>query len=89
MAWTLDKSQADWSNWGLLTSSSQRKWDDFQNMVSRGTDPQDAARTIGDSDYKCLSGSQYQIRLSQKNRATFLVDRNTQTVTVLQVGGHT
>lgn len=89
MAWKLDKSNADWSRWTTLNSNCQRKWDEFQNAVNRGSHPQDAARAIGDSDYKCLHGSQYQIRLNQSERATFLVDHTTQTVTVIKVGGHT
>ncbi|MBX3276287.1 MAG: hypothetical protein KF729_38900 [Sandaracinaceae bacterium] len=89
MTWSLDKSSADWSRWHRLTPTEQRKWDSFQNAVSRGSDPQSAASLLGAADYKCLAGDQYQIRLSQKNRATFRVDRGTQTVTVLQVGGHT
>ena len=87
--WTLDKTGADWSRWSQLTPSEQRKWDIFQNAVSRGRDPRSAASSLGAVDYKCLAGDQFQIRLSQHNRATFRVDGAAHVVRVLQVGGHT
>jgi mRNA-degrading endonuclease RelE of RelBE toxin-antitoxin system len=87
--WTVVKEKKNFKLWDTLTQSEQNKWDAFQDTVRAGTHPKEAAREIGDSDYKCLQGNQYQIRLSQHNRATFLVDDTTQTVTILQVGGHT
>lgn len=88
MTWTLNKSKAKFSD--ELTESDQAKWDTFQNLVhSKHMHPKDAAKSARCDDYKVLSGTQYQVRLSQKQRATFTVDEKTETVTVLQVGGHT
>jgi Mannan-binding protein len=71
-----------------LTPSEQARFDTFQNAIAnRGLNPRDAARELGSADYKRLSGNQYQIRLSQGNRVTFLVEGYT--VKILQVGGHT
>jgi hypothetical protein len=57
----------------------------------RGRQPKEAAEIAGDTKYRRLGGTvnQYEIRLSGGTRATFLVDTATQTVTMLQVGGHT
>jgi hypothetical protein len=87
MAWKINKSGAKFS--AELTDADQKKWDAFQNEVHHGTHPKEAAKKHRCDDYKVLSGNQYQIRLSGKQRATFLVDEKTQTVTVKQVGGHT
>ncbi len=88
MGWTVDKSTATFGNLG---SSAQAKWDSFQNAVHRGIHPATAAKLAGDCNYKMLSGSlsQFQIRLGYCDRATFLVLEATQTLKVLQVGGHT
>ena len=89
MPWTVDKSNADFSMWDDLTQAEQNHWDEFQNAIANeGMHPKDAASTW-DSNYKCLQGDQYQIRLSRGSRATFQVDTDGQIVTVLQVGGHT
>jgi len=85
--WNLDKSRA---RFGHLTRVEQEKFDIFQNAIhNEGVSPKEAADRMGDADYKRLQGDQYQIRLSQRNRATFLVDNVHHIVTILQVGGHT
>ncbi|WP_434044110.1 MULTISPECIES: hypothetical protein [Sorangium] len=98
MAWTLDKSHADFRRWDILNEREQRNWDSFQNAIrNKGAHPRTAAEQLGtvggraNADYKCLGGDQYQIRLSKDHRATFRVMPAGQggTVFVLQVGGHT
>ena len=88
MAWKIDKSKATFSD--ELTSSDQTKWDAFQNAIhNKHMHPKDAAEAARCDQYKKLTGNQYQIRLSGKMRATFLVDETKELVTVKQVGGHT
>ncbi|MBW4430331.1 MAG: hypothetical protein KME28_00790 [Pelatocladus maniniholoensis HA4357-MV3] len=87
--WKLDKKKA---KFGQLTYLEQAKFDKFQNAIHHGgMSPRDAAAKIGDADYKVLNKKtgQCQIRLSQKNRVTFIVDHDSHTVRILQVGGHT
>lgn len=88
MAWRLNKRNARFIK--SLTPSEQAKFDAFQNAIhNRGLHPKDAAKEAGDSDYKNLIGDQYQIRLSQGSRVTFRVSTTNNTVSILQVGGHT
>jgi mRNA-degrading endonuclease RelE of RelBE toxin-antitoxin system len=85
--WTLDKSRATYKQ---LTPAEQAKLDAFQNAIAnQGEDPKTAAKNAGDTDYKLLTGNQYQIRLSQGTRVTFQVDAANHVVKILQVGGHT
>ncbi|MEM8558913.1 MAG: hypothetical protein AAGG50_13925 [Bacteroidota bacterium] len=87
--WKIDKSRAKFSRQGL-TAAEQNKFDAFKIAVhQRGMHPKDAAKAAGDTNYKQLIGDQYQIRLSQGNRVTFTVNTTTETVHILQVGGHT
>lgn len=88
MAWKFDKSRATFRE---LTNAEQAKWDCFQNGVNAGNHPLTAAVECGGMNYKLLQGThnQYEIRLSLGTRATFLVIDKTETVEVLQVGGHT
>lgn len=86
MPWTLDKNGVTPSV--QLTPTEQDHLNEFMNRVRAGDSPSVAASGWG-SDYKCLQGDQYQIRLSRNNRATFTVNTNTEVVTMLQVGGHT
>ena len=70
-----------------LTQTEQDHLNEFMNRIrNEGISPKDAA-SGWDSQYKNLQGDQYQIRLSRNNRATFTVVGDT--VTMLQVGGHT
>ena len=87
--WTLDKHGVTPSV--TLKDSEQDKLNTFMGNIQRdGQHPKDAA-SVGGYDYKLLDKNTqlYQIRLSQKNRATFYVDENTHTVVMCQVGGHT
>ncbi len=89
MSWKIDKRSAKFGHLGV---AAQATWDRFQNAVNQGQHPTIAARQAGDTNHKVLNSSkieQHQIRLSYSDRATFLVDDATQTVMVLQVGGHT
>jgi len=88
--WTLDKTRVNWSKWSSLTQTERSMWDAFKHEVAvNGQHPRDAAAVIRGANYKRLAGDQYQIRLSRSNRATFRVDEASETVIVLQVGGHT
>ncbi|MEH2210679.1 mannan-binding lectin [Nostoc sp.] len=85
--WDLDKKGAIFND---LNKAEQDKFDRFQNAIkNRGLSARDAALEIGDSNYKKLQGNQYQIRLSQSNRVTFLVENDTHIVKIKIVGGHT
>ena len=85
--WRLNKRGARFRK---LTPAGQATFDRFQNAIAnKGMNPVDAARLAGDTQYKRLQGNQYQIRLSQKDRATFKIDRANHVVIILQVGGHT
>ncbi len=89
MPWTLNKNGVTPSV--TLTSSEQMNLNTFMNAVRNGVHPRQAAQSW-DSDYKEFGNSkirQGQIRLSKGQRATFQVDDNTSTVTIIQVGGHT
>ncbi len=86
MPWTLNKNGVKPKV--TLTEVEQSHLNEFMNGVRGGSSPSVAA-SGWDSAYKNLVGDQYQIRLSQKNRATFTVNAKTQVVTMLQVGGHT
>lgn len=87
MAWTLNKNGV--TPRVPLTSSEQRNLNIFMNAVRAGTEPS-AAAAVWDSKYTKLQGApnQYEIRLSGGCRATFTVNKNTETVTMLAVGGH-
>ncbi|MFC6066075.1 hypothetical protein [Streptomyces ochraceiscleroticus] len=91
MPWTFDKSRMEVN--GQLTASEQEKFDIFQNAIqSEGLHPAQAAARAGDTNYKRLQGDQFQIRLSQGSRATFLVldaGGGNGTVEMLQLAGHT
>jgi hypothetical protein len=86
MTWTLDKNNVTPSV--ALTGAEQDHLNEFMNKVRSDVHPKVAA-SGWDSNYKQLVGDQYQIRLSQANRATFRVNEAAQRVTMLQVGGHT
>ncbi|UQZ91415.1 hypothetical protein C4J81_19145 (plasmid) [Deltaproteobacteria bacterium Smac51] len=55
----------------------------FIKRVEGGETPYAAA------DCKKLSDGSFEIYLGSKNRATFIVDKKNQEITVTQVGGHT
>ncbi|CAG8870086.1 hypothetical protein PS627_03842 [Pseudomonas fluorescens] len=73
-----------------LTITEQVKFDTFQNAIHHfGLSPKSAAMLTGGADYKQLDSQTklYQIRLSQSERATFVI--NNKLVEIKQVGGHT
>ncbi len=85
MPYTLNKNGVTPS--GTLTKVEQDHLNEFMNRIrNEGISPKEAA-SGWDSKYTKLVGDQYEIRLSQSNRATFTVVGTT--VTMLQVGGHT
>lgn len=85
MPYTLNKNGVTPSR--RLTNAEQDHLNEFMNRIrNEGISPKDAC-SGWDSQYKNLTGNQYQIRLSKNNRATFTVVGTT--VTMLQVGGHT
>lgn len=89
-AWTLEKKDMDVV--GILTKSEQTKFDVFQNEIEHnGVHPKEAAAIAGDTKYTKLQGTtnQFEIRLSQGARATFLVDEASQVVDMRALGGHT
>jgi len=77
-----------------LTDTEQRKYDQFKNAIAhRGLSPAEAAAELGTPNavqFKRLGNSQqYQIRISQGRRVTFLIHTGTKEVQILQAGGHT
>ncbi|WP_454254542.1 hypothetical protein [Pseudomonas sp. Marseille-Q8238] len=89
MVWTLDKSDALYKL-NTLTAAAQEKFDRFQNAIhQQGMHPKHAAELVGDSDYKCLNGSNlFQFRLDGFNRVTLDLNSGLKVVKVVQVGGH-
>ena len=88
--WSIDTSAINEKHLSNLTDSERQNYHNFANNVASGQHPKTAA--VGDMNYKKLGGStknQYEIRLSQGNRATFTVDNKNKKVHVLDVGGHT
>ncbi|VVQ00561.1 hypothetical protein PS910_03767 [Pseudomonas fluorescens] len=86
--WTLSKTGARFKEG--LTITEQVKFDTFQNAIHHfGLSPKSAAMLTGGADYKQLDSQTklYQIRLSQSERATFVI--NNKLVEIKQVGGHT
>lgn len=90
MTWTFDDSSAS-GTMGVPAASMRNYYDWRRRVRDLGEHPYEAARYVGDLAYKQLRGSnsQYEIRLSQKHRATFTVDDDARRVTVHQIGGHT
>ncbi|MDR1671865.1 MAG: hypothetical protein LBS09_00125 [Bacteroidales bacterium] len=89
MSWKLNKNGVTPQR--QLMDAEQQRLNDFMNAIrGEGLHPAESARNAR-CEYKKLKGTdnQYEIYLSEKNRATFTVDEESQTVTMLQVGGHT
>jgi hypothetical protein len=92
MAWKVDKTGATiakgWDPKGK-DSAAQAKWNSFMNAVNSGQHPATAGKSMS---YKMLNKStgQAQIALSSSGeRASFFVDEAKQTVSKVQLGGHT
>lgn len=88
MAWSIDVTNA---KFGELNTTEQANWNCFVAQVTAGNHPKTASEQCGDMKYTLLKGTknQFEIRLSGGERATFIVNKDTETVEVLQVGGHT
>jgi hypothetical protein len=75
-----------------LSNTAERKANLFEKYIRQGFSPADAASKVGPgSMLKLLNPStgQYEIRLNQHDRLTFLSDEVMKTVTILEIGGHT
>lgn len=87
MSWSIDTRSTKFKS---MTRSAEKKWDEFVRHIELGATLQDAADMLGKSCLKLLSnGVQWQIRLSQSERATFELQDSTSTIKVFAVGGHT
>ena len=87
-AWTLNDDRAKYE--GQLTNAEENKYERFKEQIQvHNLNPKEAAKEIGDSNFKNLRGDLYQIRLSQRNRVLFTIDWDNHKVFVRQVGGHT
>ncbi|PHM69781.1 hypothetical protein [Xenorhabdus sp. KJ12.1] len=89
MVWVVDDERAEWAQ---IPRAAENKYDEWVRIiVENNRSPSDAARDIGDSNFKMLSGATelYTIRLSQRHRVLFTIDSVNEIVRVLQVGGHT
>lgn len=93
--WTLDDTRPQRAyarnSSTLVPSAAMNNYYAWRRLVRADTHPREAARRVGDLNYKPLSGTtgQYEIRLSQGHRATFTVNESTEQVVVYQIGGHT
>lgn len=91
MPWSVEKSGAKiakgWDPKGK-DKAAQDNWNAFMKAVNSGKHPSEAGKGM---DYKLLNKGtgQAQIRLSGSERASFIVDEETQTVKKVQLGGHT
>ena len=73
-----------------LSPSEEETFQAFKQLIqNEGYHPKEAAKLIGDTNFKQLDKKTnlYQIRLSQKNRVTFVI--NDKNVEIRHVGGHT
>lgn len=89
--WTLAK-KTDPKGYAKLEPTEQVKLNDFKNLIHHyGMHPEKAANLVGDSDYKMLTKTQFQFRLSRKNRVTGFIREveNIREVQIVQAGGHT
>jgi hypothetical protein len=90
------------SGWGLsdarprykrqLSNTAEKKADQFEQYIREGYSPGDAASLLGPgSMLKPLRSApgQYEIRLNNHDRLTFMSDDATKTITILEIGGHT
>lgn len=86
--WQLDKKGAKLNQ---LTPVEQQNLEKFQNALSQGLSPQQAAQKVPNAKFTKVKGTQnqYQMHLSEKARATFLVNDKGRVVTLLQVGSQT
>jgi RHS repeat-associated protein len=89
--WTLKEPKAK-NIKSDLSQSSMDQYDVFKNSIANeGLSPVEASKRMGDPKYTPLEKAlgRYEVRISGKDRVTFLVDKDNLTVEILQVGGHT
>lgn len=85
MAWIFNDANAVTN---VIEASQGRTYYEFRRAVrDQGMHPRAASESMGHLGYENL-GNCYSIRLSGGHRVYFTVDEPSQTVTVLQVGGH-
>ncbi|QSZ29625.1 hypothetical protein DSL72_004141 [Monilinia vaccinii-corymbosi] len=89
--WTWIQAK-DLPNVGGKNGAASQKFVDFRRMVrEERLSPRQAADRAGDMNFTKFRGSkppQYEIRTSQGDRISFLIDKKSRQVTILQVGGH-
>ncbi|EJM60157.1 RHS repeat domain-containing protein [Pseudomonas sp. GM48] len=75
-----------------LSDSAMEQYDVFRKGVAdEGLSPVQASQKMGDPKYTLLEKklNRFEVRISGKDRVTFLVDETDHIVEILQVGGHT
>ena len=103
--WSIDKTKVSFSKSGLTTTEQEKWDRFQNAIHNDGAHYAQAAKQAGDTNLKSLAKVsmpsevdrtssytevlQFQMRLSQKARATFWVDESTKTVNVIRIGGHT
>ncbi|KAF7912090.1 uncharacterized protein EAF01_001111 [Botrytis porri] len=89
--WTWIQAK-DLPNVGGKNGPASEKFVDFRRLVrEERLSPRQAADRAGDMNFTKFRGSkppQYEIRASQGDRISFLIDKKSREVTILQVGGH-
>ncbi|KAI9648647.1 hypothetical protein NHQ30_003285 [Ciborinia camelliae] len=79
-------------NVGGKNGPASQKFIDFRRMVrEERLSPRQAADRAGDMNFTQFKGAkppQYEIRTSQGDRISFLIDKKSREITILQVGGH-
>ncbi|NBH06667.1 hypothetical protein [Amycolatopsis sp. SID8362] len=89
LRWTVDDHKLTYGC--QLTRSELGNLDSFMSYINReGVHPKKASEELGDMKYTVLSDKtgQCEIRLSGKNRASFIRVDETRTVEMRQAGGH-
>ncbi|WP_086954119.1 hypothetical protein, partial [Xenorhabdus innexi] len=74
MVWVVDDDRAEWEQ---IPRAAENKYEEWVRIIRENNrSPSDAARDIGDSNFKMLGGTAelYTIRLSKKHRVLFTID---------------
>lgn len=85
--WHLDKNGVTFNQ---LTPVEQQNFEKFQNAINnQGLSPKQAAQKVTNAKFTKVKGTknQYSMRLSEKTRATFLVNNKDHSVKLVKVGG--
>jgi hypothetical protein len=89
--WTLKEPKAK-NIKANLSDSAMEQYDIFRaGVADEGLSPVQASQKMGDPKYTLLEKklNRFEVRISGKDRVTFLVDETDHIVEILQVGGHT